>query len=134
MEIKPAEWGGPIIRTSMYLLREPCITRRCQRNADGTNRRALQEPGAEIILQRSLEPHLKLSERKRNESSSWLKGDFHPTLRCFEDFSVCLEVSVTCEEMEQSCWLALCSISPVAHQVNCRECPLHMDNVGWVDV
>ena len=44
-----------------------------------------------------------------------------------------LEVSVTfCEEMEQSCWLAICSISPVAHEVNCRECPLHMDNMGWV--
>lgn len=70
---------------------------------------------------------------KKEESSSWLRWPFHQTLHCSEELSTCLKVSVTSrEEMEQSCWLALCSISPVAHQVNRRECPLHMDNVGWV--
>lgn len=72
---------------------------------------------------------------KKQESSSCLRWPFHQTLPCFERFSMCLEASVTfCEEMEQSCWLALCSIRHVAHQVNPTECPLHVDNVGWVDV
>lgn len=36
--------------------------------------------------------------------------------------------------MEQSFWIVPCSISRVAHQVNCRESPLHRDNVAWVGV
>lgn len=36
--------------------------------------------------------------------------------------------------MEQSFWIVPCSISRVAHQVNCRESPLHRDNIGWVGV
>lgn len=49
---------------------------------------------------------------------------------------MCLAVSVTfCEEMEQSCWLAPCSISAVAHRVNRRECPFTWTPWdGWVDV
>lgn len=70
---------------------------------------------------------------KKEEFSSWLRWPFHQILHCSEDLSMCLGVSVTfCKEMEQNCWLAICSISPMAHQVNCRECPLHMDNTGWV--
>lgn len=37
-------------------------------------------------------------------------------------------------QMEQSFWIVPHSISRVAHQVNCREHPLHRDNVGWVGV
>lgn len=70
---------------------------------------------------------------KKQESSPCLRWPFHQTLLCFERFSMCPEASRTfCEEMEQGCWLALCSIRSMAHQVNHRECPLHTDNMGWV--